>query len=541
MPFFKIRQLLPTTIANLKGFFSLRSAPRARRATRTCRRSCTCRRGGSTTCATTTPWSTSPTTARADHQQRHLVRGAVPDREPAPASAAQLGHRNDGAARACRLVRLSSAARRATCARARRADRRVGGGAQRRIAQGAAANRRPRCAALRRPGQRRAAPRRHAAFSVAARRHLRGHLSRPASSSSRRRRSLRVGEGPRAALGQGGLRGARFSLPRRGAARRAPPVRRRPAGATERSSRPRVPDLYRRRGCATCSRGCMRSPAACSRGRTCAAPWARPTSAWSSMGATSVSRTGASRGSAPTCACTTRAGTSRSSATKRAQASCASPASCRAMRDAAMRMSVEARALDVGFFGALWEEIGDVARQLDARVEVQGSRTCRGRAGWARSTVALPLRGDKFAPLPGRLVCASTATRDADAPSFARRRRHARGHRTRAARRHPADRSCRCRRAPTLRGRLRLGQCALRRRLRAAGDRTDGIFHGQLELSARHHPAARPRRPRRDPAHRRAGRRALRRRARATQRRRRPAGKGASSPRASTGRSAAQP
>ncbi|MDB4966365.1 MAG: hypothetical protein JWN44_2054 [Myxococcales bacterium] len=48
-----------------------------------------------------------------------------------------------------------------------------------------------------------------------------------------------------------------------------------------------------------------------------------------------------------------------------------------------MSMSIETRALDVGFLGALWEEIGDVHGILDARVEVGGTRAHPEPSGWA--------------------------------------------------------------------------------------------------------------------------------------------------------------
>jgi len=47
-------------------------------------------------------------------------------------------------------------------------------------------------------------------------------------------------------------------------------------------------------------------------------------------------------------------------------------------------MSIDTRALDVGFLGALWEEIGDVGGRLDAHVEVAGSRAAPHPVGWAR-------------------------------------------------------------------------------------------------------------------------------------------------------------
>jgi autotransporter translocation and assembly factor TamB len=59
--------------------------------------------------------------------------------------------------------------------------------------------------------------------------------------------------------------------------------------------------------------------------------------------------------------------------------------------DAALRMSIDARALDVGFAGALWEEIGEVGGRLDAHVEVSGSRAAPRPDGWAR------LEGGRFA------------------------------------------------------------------------------------------------------------------------------------------------
>jgi autotransporter translocation and assembly factor TamB len=52
--------------------------------------------------------------------------------------------------------------------------------------------------------------------------------------------------------------------------------------------------------------------------------------------------------------------------------------------DAPLRMSIDARALDVGFLGALWEEIGTVGGRLDAHGEVAGTRAAPRPVGWAR-------------------------------------------------------------------------------------------------------------------------------------------------------------
>ncbi len=51
---------------------------------------------------------------------------------------------------------------------------------------------------------------------------------------------------------------------------------------------------------------------------------------------------------------------------------------------APLRMSIDAHALDVGFLGALWEEIGDVGGRLDARVRVAGTRADPHPSGEAR-------------------------------------------------------------------------------------------------------------------------------------------------------------
>src|SRR5205823_14730084 len=51
--------------------------------------------------------------------------------------------------------------------------------------------------------------------------------------------------------------------------------------------------------------------------------------------------------------------------------------------DAPLRMTIDARALDVGFVGALWAEIGEVRGTLGAHVDVSGSRAAPRPVGWA--------------------------------------------------------------------------------------------------------------------------------------------------------------
>ncbi|MGZ3426973.1 MAG: hypothetical protein ACXVCV_10015, partial [Polyangia bacterium] len=62
---------------------------------------------------------------------------------------------------------------------------------------------------------------------------------------------------------------------------------------------------------------------------------------------------------------------------------------------APLRLSIDARALNVGFLGALWAEIGEVRGTLDAHVVVSGSRAAPRPLGWARLEGGqLGLRGD---------------------------------------------------------------------------------------------------------------------------------------------------
>ena len=149
-----------------------------------------------------------------------------------------------------------------------------------------------------------------------------------------------------------------------------------------------------------------------------------------------------------------------------------------------MRMSIDAHALDVGFLGALWEEIGDVGGRLDAHVEVSGSRTSPRPAGWARldggrfsfrgdqarhhRRVELRIDGDeaRLTRLSlrgggGTLEATGHAKLDGIRPTQM----------TLSARAHAFD----------------VGYGSANARFDAdfelAGDRTDGIFHGQLKLT----------------------------------------------------------
>ena len=63
--------------------------------------------------------------------------------------------------------------------------------------------------------------------------------------------------------------------------------------------------------------------------------------------------------------------------------------------DAPMRMTIDARALQVGFLGALWEEIGDIGGRLDAHVQVSGTRAAPRPTGEAHLEGGLfGFRGD---------------------------------------------------------------------------------------------------------------------------------------------------
>ena len=149
-------------------------------------------------------------------------------------------------------------------------------------------------------------------------------------------------------------------------------------------------------------------------------------------------------------------------------------------------MSIDARALDVGFLGALWAEIGDVAR--DARRARRGvghaRRAAAGRLGAARRRPARAARRSRAATRRALELRVDGDEARLTRLAATRRRRHARRHRARAARRASCRRSCRCRRArtrspsPTARPRRASTPTST-----IAGDRTDGVFHGQLALS----------------------------------------------------------
>src|SRR5213078_1566674 len=48
------------------------------------------------------------------------------------------------------------------------------------------------------------------------------------------------------------------------------------------------------------------------------------------------------------------------------------------------RLGIDARTLEVGFLGALWEEIGEAHGTVDARVEVGGTRAAPRPSGWVK-------------------------------------------------------------------------------------------------------------------------------------------------------------
>ncbi|MCA1663642.1 MAG: translocation/assembly module TamB domain-containing protein, partial [Myxococcales bacterium] len=153
-------------------------------------------------------------------------------------------------------------------------------------------------------------------------------------------------------------------------------------------------------------------------------------------------------------------------------------------RDAPMRMSIDARALDVGFAGALWEEIGDVGGRLDAHVELSGTRSSPRPAGWARLDGGrFVFRGDTRA-----ITGAFDLRIDGDEARLLRLALRAGGgtleatgrakleglwpaQMTLSARAHAFD--------------VSYGSASARfdADFELAGDRTDGIFHGQLKLS----------------------------------------------------------
>lgn len=152
--------------------------------------------------------------------------------------------------------------------------------------------------------------------------------------------------------------------------------------------------------------------------------------------------------------------------------------------NAPLRMSIDTRGLEVGFLGALWEEIGDVGGRLDAHVDVSGSRASPRPVGWAR------LDGGRFAFRGGRRRYRGDLSLrvDGDEARLERLTLRADGG--------TLDATGRATLAGIVPTRLSLaarahaftvGYGSAEARFDAdfeiAGDRTDDVFHGRLQLS----------------------------------------------------------
>ena len=185
--------------------------------------------------------------------------------------------------------------------------------------------------------------------------------------------------------------------------------------------------------------------------------------------------------------------------------------------DAPMRMSIDARALDVGFLGVLWEVIGDVGGRLDAHVRADGTRNAppaerrgaaRGRAlrlprrqprRYAAARLAVRIDGDSARLESGQPLRGGDADPGSQGLGAARRPQAAADAAVGAG-------------ARGLHRRLRLGRGAPRRRLHARGRSRQGELPRRPRRRARQHRSARARRARRARGARRHARRALSRR-----------------------------
>jgi autotransporter translocation and assembly factor TamB len=154
--------------------------------------------------------------------------------------------------------------------------------------------------------------------------------------------------------------------------------------------------------------------------------------------------------------------------------------------DAPLTLNIDARALDVRFAGALWSEIGQVGGRLDAHVGVSGTRAAPRPRGWARlEDGQFAFRGD-----PRRYQAALTLSIDGDEARLTRLALRSGGgagtldatgsakldglrptQMTVSARAHAFS--------------LAYGSAEARfdADFRLTGDRSDGIFHGKLALS----------------------------------------------------------
>ena len=310
--------------------------------------------------------------------------------------------------------------------------RRLGGGAQRRSAQGAAADRRHRRAAHRRAPQRQGARRRHAASAVAARRRARGRAraARASSITSIVDGALAWEHGRVQLSGEAGAA-------RRAAADASAASPSSTGGGWSTASGWRDGALDIDVDVPGYALGAAARPAAAAarhrRHRCAGAPQLRGTFAAPDLRVVADGRdVGLAHGALRAARRRRRACTTRAGASTRGGREAGGAAALRVAGelprdwDAPMRLSIDARALDVGFLGALWEEIGDVGGRLDAHVARVGharraaadgrARLDGGRFGFRgdarRYQAALDLRVDgDAARLDAAVRCAAAAAR----------------------------------------------------------------------------------------------------------------------------------
>ncbi|HEX6837786.1 MAG TPA: hypothetical protein VF334_14500, partial [Polyangia bacterium] len=152
--------------------------------------------------------------------------------------------------------------------------------------------------------------------------------------------------------------------------------------------------------------------------------------------------------------------------------------------DAPLSLSIDTRALDVGFLGALWEEIGDVGGRVDAHVAVSGSRAAPHPVGWARLDGGhFAFRGDAR-----RYRGALDLRIDGDEALLQRLTLRADGGTLDATGRATLAGIVPTKLALSARAHsFELGYGSATARFDAdfdiAGDRTDDVFHGRLKLS----------------------------------------------------------
>jgi autotransporter translocation and assembly factor TamB len=152
--------------------------------------------------------------------------------------------------------------------------------------------------------------------------------------------------------------------------------------------------------------------------------------------------------------------------------------------NAPMRMSIDARALDVGFLGALWAEIGEVRGTLGAHVDVSGSRNAPRPVGWAQLDGGqFALRGDSR-----RYQAALELRIDGDEARLTRLELHGGGGRLDATGSARLEGLMPTQLALTARAHaftVAYGSAEARfdADFQLDGDRADGVFHGKLELS----------------------------------------------------------